>query len=94
MWLVCNESYSCLLTPQLTKILGYLSAFKSYSSSGPAYLYLAIEALVGGVATGLPRDLASGLASQTVSHFLVHTNIIKQVSSITPHFRNYFLKNG
>lgn len=38
-----------------------------FSGSGPAYIYLAIEALAdGGVAAGLTRDLALGLASQTV----------------------------
>ncbi|XP_058068544.1 pyrroline-5-carboxylate reductase-like [Magnolia sinica] len=37
------------------------------SGSGPAYIFLAIEAMAdGGVAAGLSQDLALKLASQTV----------------------------
>ena len=44
----------------------HMDAITGLSASGPAYIYIILEALAeGGVKVGLPRDLATLLAAQT-----------------------------
>jgi pyrroline-5-carboxylate reductase len=44
----------------------YMDAITGLSASGPAYIYIILEALAeGGVKVGLPRELATLLAAQT-----------------------------
>lgn len=56
---------SCGVANELPEIL--LNAVTGVSGSGPAYVFLFIEALAdGGVRAGLPRDVSLQMAAQTV----------------------------
>lgn len=63
---LAREVFNCLGRTILLEER-YMDAVTGLSASGPAYVYIIIEALTdGGVKMGLPRDVATELTSQMV----------------------------
>jgi pyrroline-5-carboxylate reductase len=63
---LAEEIFSCIGTASWTNE-SLMNTVTGLSGSGPAYIYMVIEALTdGGVKMGLPRPLALELATQTV----------------------------
>ncbi|MCX6125201.1 MAG: hypothetical protein NTV34_10730 [Proteobacteria bacterium] len=66
MMSLAHEIFASIGTASWTKE-SLMDAVTGLSGSGPAYVYMVIEALTdGGVKMGLPRPLALELATQTV----------------------------
>jgi pyrroline-5-carboxylate reductase len=70
----------------------YLSMATALSGSGPAYVFLFIEALVdAGVHIGLPRDMAQELVLQTI---LGSTHIVEKTGKHPANLRNTVTSPG
>ncbi len=75
MTVICDSDIGTDIAVKLFETIGktvvlnekYIDAVTAVSGSGPAYIYMVIEAMAdGGVLCGLPRDVAYTLAAQTV----------------------------
>jgi pyrroline-5-carboxylate reductase len=64
--IVAQSLFSCIGTAAVVDE-SLMDAVTGLSGSGPAYIFMIIEALIdGGVKVGLPRDIARSLVLQTI----------------------------